>query len=490
MPNKVTFSLVLRNKFSGPAKKVAKDTEKIRRKFRFLGPAARKAGRGVQGAFAGMKKAAVGFQASMAPLLAGLAGIAGVLKAFTVGADFEDALADLSSITGSTGKDLQFLADESLRLGKKTKTSSAEVANAFKLVASAKSELLKDPEALSKITEQVLLLSNATGIELSGAADVALTAMNQFGAGADEAGRFINVLAAGAKIGVSEVADTGEAVRKAGVAARLTGIDFEELNASIQVLAKNGEKGQIAGTGLKGVFLKLDASVNRNIRPSVVGLNKALENLGEMNLDNAQLTKLFGLESIRAGAILINNRKLVSQWTTELAGTNVAQEQAAVRLETTRAKMRGLGVTIANKVIKVFERLSPQFDNIIERMGKFIDSISADDVEGFAAGLSNIVSLMSQLASFTATVAGFLGPIFKLAGVSLSGLKDLGTLATGGSLTAANSASFKNATRLEKQEANVNIQLNAPAGAVASIKSQTSGKTSGLNVGVNMTEAA
>ena len=35
----------------------------------------------------------------------------------------------------------------------------------------------------------------------------------------------------------------------------------------------------------------------------------------------------------------------------------------------------------------------------------------------------------------------------------------------------------------------VNVNLNAPRGVVASIKSKTSGAVAGLNVGVNMAEA-
>ena len=40
--------------------------------------------------------------------------------------------------------------------------------------------------------------------------------LNQFGAGASEADRYINVLAAGAKFGSSEIADIAAAIKMAG----------------------------------------------------------------------------------------------------------------------------------------------------------------------------------------------------------------------------------------------------------------------------------
>ena len=491
MPNKVTFSLVLRDKFSGAAKKVSRNTETIRRKFAGLGPAAKRASVGVQGAFAGMKKAAIGFQASMAPLLAAFAGVAGILKGFSIGSNFESAMADLSAITGATGEDLRFLKGAALDMGQAANLGAAETAEAFKLVASAKPELLKNVKALAQVTEQVLLLSNASGVDLREASLVTAESLNQFGAGAKEAARFVNVLAAGSKLGASEVGETGRAIVNVGVVAKRAGLNFEETNAAIQVLAQAGIKGGRSGRQLKGVLLSLEGSVNKKLRPSLVGVNVALQNLQDLQLSNIQLEKLFGRENIAAGGALSDLAGEVKRMSEELTGTNIAQEQAAIRLGTTKAKMRGLAVTISNKVIKVFEKLSPQINEVANRLGSFFRNLDESDLDGFAGALGNIVGLMTQLASITAKVAPFFGPLFKLIGVSLSGLKDLGTLVTGGDLTAANSASFKNAVRLEKAELAVEITAGAsPGSTIDSVKAKTTGKISGLKTGVNMAEAA
>ncbi len=223
-----------------------------------IGVSAQAAGVLVVSAFGMIKKALVSLSVTMAPLLAAFAGIAGVMKFFSVGTGFQDAIADLSSITKSTGKDLQFLQDESLRLAKKMNISAADVAEGFKLVASAKSELLEDTEALSTITEQILLLANASGEDLNTAANLVLRSMNQFGAEAHGAARFVNVLAASTEIGAAELRDLGPALINAGTAGQLAGISFEEMNAAMQVLAKGGLVGPRAGTGMQGAILKLN----------------------------------------------------------------------------------------------------------------------------------------------------------------------------------------------------------------------------------------
>jgi len=434
-----------------------------------------------------MKKGALGLQASMAPLLAAFAGFAGVMKFFSLGTGFEDALADLSAITGSTGKDLEFLKEESLRLGKASKSSSEEVATAFKLVASAKSELLDFPDKLSSVTEEVLLLKNATGLDLDQAAISVTESLNLMGAGAEEANRFVNVLAAGSKIGASEVFETSEAIRKSGVAAKLAGVNFEELNSLIQVLAKNGQKGAIAGTGLNTSLLKMEKTGLREIMPSVVGVTTAFQNLKDMNLNAAEQMDLFGLEGIKVGGVLINNAELSAKWVKELTGTTIANDQANVRLATMSSRMRGLGVTIANAVIRTFERLTPVFETVIADMERFFNSISADDVKNFADALKPVLSTMINLAKAAAAVAS--NPIFKAVGglvaASASGLADLGTLATGGSLSAENSASFQNAIRRDRSQAEVSLQVSAgPGASIDQVKSSKSANAN-LEIGIN-----
>ena len=52
-------------------------------------------------------------------------------------------------------------------------------------------------------------------------------------------------------------------------------------------------------------MLKLESSSDNNLKPSVVGLTTALQNLGNEHLSTTDLTKKFGTENVAAALTLI-----------------------------------------------------------------------------------------------------------------------------------------------------------------------------------------
>ncbi|WP_340619188.1 hypothetical protein, partial [Xenorhabdus entomophaga] len=59
---------------------------------------------------------------------------------------YGQALSDLSAITGATGAQLKQLNENAQRLGRTTEFGATRITEAFKLMASAKPELLKSTE--------------------------------------------------------------------------------------------------------------------------------------------------------------------------------------------------------------------------------------------------------------------------------------------------------------------------------------------------------
>lgn len=498
MPQQVTYSFIGSDRFSRIAEKVARAADRAAKATRKVGDEAERAGRKTRRGFGLMGKSAAGLRGNMTRLVGVFAGVAAVTKAVSIGTKFQDSLADLSSITGTAGEDLAFLSDESKRLGKTWQTSAAETALGFKLVASAKSELLKDPKGLSKVTESVLLLKNATGLDLATSALAATESLNLFGAGAEDANRFVNVLAAGSKVGASEVFETAAAIRKAGTAASGLGVPFEETNALIQVLAKNGQKAQLAGTGLKTVLLKLEDTGFKKLQPSVVGATQAFENLAAMNLDNVTKMELFGLEGFNVGSILERNVPLIRQWTDELTGTSIASDQAAVRMATISAKARGLGVTISNAVIRTFERLTPQIESSIAGLEGWFDSINEQDMDNFGDALGDILELMQGIGKAAGVVGSVFGFITKTVPKALADsmveyeranekLTDEGYRR---SLLGANTAGIKQLSpeaiaEIEaKSKSEIAITVGTAEGATATTKATSKGAT--LKIGEAM----
>ncbi|WP_048984740.1 phage tail tape measure protein [Enterobacter hormaechei] len=286
--------------------------------------------------------------------LAGLAGVGLSLGTIiTTTRDYGQALSDLSAITGATGAQLKTLDEAAQEMGRSTEYRASQAVEALKLMASAKPELLQTADGLTEATKSALTLAQAAGSTLPDATRTLALSLNQFGAGAQEADRYINVLAAGAKFGASEIADTAAAIKNGGVAAAQAGVGFETLNAAIQVLAEREIKGGEAGTALRNVILALEKGTDKTLKPSVVGLSGALENLSKKNLSTAQAVKLFGVENINAASVLVDNRSKLDALTQALTGTQTAHEQAAIRVNNLNGDIMGLTSAFEGMIIKI-----------------------------------------------------------------------------------------------------------------------------------------
>jgi TP901 family phage tail tape measure protein len=258
-------------------------------------------------------------------------------------ADFEEQVSNLSAITGATGDDLDFLANKAIELGGATTKSSIDTVKAFKLIASAKPELLDNAQALAKVTEEAITLSEASGLELPQAATALTDSLNQFGLAADQSSRVINILAAGSKFASAEIPDLTTSLKEFGGVADSLNISIEESAAAVETLSSKGLKGARAGINLRNVFLKLGAATDKRLNPKVVGLSKALENLAEIEDDTTKLTKMFGRQNVLAAQTLIKERKRVDELTGALTGTNIAYEQASVNTDNLNSDFKRLG---------------------------------------------------------------------------------------------------------------------------------------------------
>lgn len=290
----------------------------------------------------------------LAGRIAGLAGVGLSLGSLiSINRQYGQSLSDLSAITGATGTALRQYDEAAQEMGRTTEYSASQAAESIKLMASAKPELMKTSEGLITATKSALILAQAAGTTLPDATRTLALSLNQFGAGAEQADRYINVLAAGAKYGSSEITDTAEAIKNGGVAAAQAGIGFETLNAAIQVLAEREIKGGQAGTALRNVILNLEKGTEQSLKPSVVGLSQALENLSNKHLSTAQAVKLFGVENITAASILVQNRGKLKELVDELTGTNTAYEQASIRVNNLNGDLMGLTSAFEGMAVRI-----------------------------------------------------------------------------------------------------------------------------------------
>lgn len=269
-------------------------------------------------------------QAGMAcgALTAGLAVVGvGTYKAIQANQDYHKSLGEFSALTGMTGAALNEMGDNARDMAVKFGSSASEILDSMKLIGSQAPQLLKDSEGMNKVTESAIVLSKATKMSVEDSAKGITTVMNQMGVSANEATEIINSLAAGSKEGSASVEYLSTAFEKTGTIASSVGMSYQQLIGTVEAIAPKFSSADVAGTGLRGTLLKLSTQTNKDFNPAVVGLSKALENLSDANLSDAELTKLVGEANLSVTKTLIDERSEVDRLTKSVTGTNTAYEQ-------------------------------------------------------------------------------------------------------------------------------------------------------------------
>lgn len=251
-------------------------------------------------------------------------------SAITANMEFEKSLSSLRSLTGVSADELNYFRTEAIRMGMDSMQSASQMVDAFKLIGSQMPELLKNKTALTQTAEAAVVLAEAAELDVPTAAKALTGALNQMGASSSEATNYINILAAASQQGSADIPYLNKAIENAGGAASSTGVKFNELVAIIEAIAPKITDAASAGTNLRNIFLTLESSTNQNLRPSVVGLSAAIDNLSKMNLDAVQLTKMFGKESVTAAIAILQEKDAFDNLSKSIKDTNTAYDQAAI----------------------------------------------------------------------------------------------------------------------------------------------------------------
>ena len=287
--------------------------------------------------------------------ISGFIGLNSVIQVFQnfvqTNKEFEASLSNLSAITGATGEDLDFLSGKAKELAANSTLSATQTVEAFKLIGSAKPDLLANSEALASVTKETIALSEASNLELKTAASSLTGVLNQFNLSANESSRVVNALAAGSKAGAVEVPQVADAILKFGVNARAANVSVEQSVGLVELLGeKGGLLGTEAGTALRNFFGTL-ASGATETNPEVVGLDKALENLAAKNLTSAEAAKLFGRENANAAITIIQNRDRFNELTKAVTGTQTAYEQQRINNDNLQGDLKSLSSTLESLIL-------------------------------------------------------------------------------------------------------------------------------------------
>lgn len=287
-------------------------------------------------------------------------------------------LYDLSAITGVTGSKLKEIEGYARENAKTFGGAASESAEAYKLILSQLSpEIGKVPIALKAMGKEASITSKLMGGDTVAATNVLTTAMNQYQVSLEdpikaskEMARMNNVMAAAAKEGSAELPQIAQALEQAGLSAKTANVSFEETNAFIQVLDKNGKKGAEGGVALRNVMATLaqgrfiQKDVQAELKAAGVSINTLTDNslslsdrlkpLKTIMNDQALVTKLFGKENSNAAIAMIAGVEEADRLTTAVTGTNTAHEQAAIIMESQEEKNKKMKASIDDLKISLF----------------------------------------------------------------------------------------------------------------------------------------
>jgi TP901 family phage tail tape measure protein len=326
------------------------------------------------------------------------------------GMSFGQSMADLSSITGIVGDDLNTLRENARKVGKDSGLGADTAARAYSILASQIDVATIGMSGLNNLQEKSVTLAQASGMSIDAAATSLAGTINQFGLTANEAERVINVLAAGSKYGAAEIAELSQSFKVVGSAASAMGLTVEQSAGALEVLSKANLKGSEAGTALRNIILKLSTELGVDL--SKTSLSSALDALKPKLTDAAYLSKLFGMENIAAAQYLIKNASAVDEMTQKLTGTNVAQEQAAIRTETSAHKLEAMRAKVDDLKISISQSLGgfSAYAAVLSENSLLLMSLFVSGREVISAlnkvGITSKVATVAQLSYNGAVTLG------------------------------------------------------------------------------------
>ena len=303
---------------------------------------------------------------SLGPLLAGvktqLAGIVTEVTAATGGfnliiagfaalgigaakssVDMQKSQQDLQALLGVSDEVVQDYTNSAVEMSNGTKQSAADVLDAFTLIGSQAPQLLDDKKGLEEVTRAAQTLAKASGMDLVDAASAITTAMNQMGVEAKDAGMIIDGLSTGAQKGSADIEYQKTAMEKSGAAAKMAGLSYKDLIASIETIAPSFSSADVAGSSLKSTLIALETQTESKYKPSVVGINQALANLSEANLTAEEKVNIFGAANLTCATALLENQQGLADMQTALQQTGSASEMADAKSGSFSQTMASLG---------------------------------------------------------------------------------------------------------------------------------------------------
>lgn len=340
----------------------------------------------------------------------GVVGAAGFAKAVTTAASFDKAMSGVQAATHATASDMQALSDAAIKAGADTAFSAEEAAGAIEELSKAG---VSTTDILNGGLNGALALAAAGELEVADAAEIAASAMTQFGLSGGDIPHIADLLAAGAGKAQGSVQDLGQALNQAGLVANATGLSIEETTGGLAAFASAGLVGSDAGTSFKSMLQRLTPQSDKaaqlmdelglsayDAQGNFVGLSEYAgilqDGLSGMTAEqrNATMATLFGSDAVRAANILYEQgADGIQQWEEAVNDAGYAAETAAIMQDNLAGDLEKLGGAFDTVFLQAGTGANEALRGLVQAAEGFVDTIGRlpTPVLQAAAGLSGLV---------------------------------------------------------------------------------------------------
>ena len=369
MAEKIIYEVVVDSK--GAEKKVKSLNKEVKKTADESG----KAGKSLSGGFKGMGDAIGGVIPMFGKLRAAIAStgigaiviaVAGLVSIFTsVGrkaAEFSKALSNLEAITGASASEMGELSDQAQKLGATTAFTASQVVE----LQTSLSKLGFKTDDIKNSTASILDLAAALGVGLGEAAEVAGSLVKSFGLETEDTQRIVDVMASAASNSALSFDTIRESMKMVAPVAKATGVSVEKTAALLGVLADNGVKGSMAGTGLSATFIELNKKG--------ITLEEGMRKVTESSDPLGTAMELAGTRGGKALLTLTEGADGIDTLTESLENaTGAARRQAEVQLDNVSGDVKILGSAWEGLLLSI-----DKGDGIISKVSRaFIQATTA-----------------------------------------------------------------------------------------------------------------
>lgn len=355
--------------------------------------------------------------------------------AVKVGADFEGSMSEVQAISGATGSQLEQMSKKAREMGKATKYSASESAQAMKYMAMAGWDTTQIIGGL----DGAMHLAAASGEDLSTVSDIVTDSMTAFGMKAEESARFADVLAAASSNSNTNVGIMGETFKYVAPLAGSLGYSIEDTALGIGLMANAGIKGSQAGTAMRSMLTRLIKPTKESgtamdklgismtdSKGKMKPLNKVIQDLREKFKDLTPEQKAFygaqiaGQEAMSGFLAVVNaSEDDFSKLENSIDNsTGAAKDMSDIMQDNLKGRLKKIISQLQEVGIQLSEIFIPMVEKAMKKISEWVEKFSNLD-----EGTQETIVKMGLLAAVIGPMLIVGGKLAKVVSFGVKGFK-------------------------------------------------------------------